>query len=155
MAVSPRPEAGRRAGRRGARGFSLIEALVAMVIVASSGWALLSWINASVQSLARVEDANARSVATSDAIEFMQTVNPMLRPEGRAVLGDDTLSWRARLLTPVQDGSNFPRGIGNHQLALYETTVRVARGDADGWVEFQMRQVGWRTVRQSGGPLQP
>lgn len=127
-----------------------------MVILASTGWALLAWINSSITSLGRIEEANARSLATANALEYMQTVNPMMRPEGRVRLGAITVAWTARPLTPVIDGSDFPRGTSPFQLAMYETAVRAFRGDAlDPSVEFRMKQVGYRRVREPFNPFRP
>jgi general secretion pathway protein I len=152
----PRTAAFRPSRRARERGFSLLEAVVAMVILASTGWALLAWINSSIASLGRIEESNARSMATANALEYMQTVNPMTRPQGRVRLGSISIAWNARPLTPVIDGSNFPRGTSLYQLALYETVVRAFRGDElDPWLEFRMKQVGHRQVRVPYNPLQP
>ena len=127
-----------------------------MVILASTGWALLAWINSSIASLGRIEESNARSLATANALEYMQTVNPMTRPEGRVRLGDLTVAWTTRPVTPVIDGSNFPRGVSQYQLAMYETAVRAFRGDAlDPSVEFRMQQVGYLRVRESFNLFRP
>ena len=127
-----------------------------MVILASTGWALLAWINSSIASLGRIEESNARSLDATNALEYMQTVNPMTRPEGRVRLGDLTITWTARPLTPVIDGSNFPRGISQYQLAMYETAVRAFRGDAlNPSVEFGMQQVGYLRVRESFNLFRP
>ena len=152
----PRTAAFLPAKRSVERGFSLLEALVAMVILASTGWALLAWINSSIASLGRIEESNARSLDAANALEYMQTVNPMTRPEGRVRLGDLTVAWTARPLTPVIDGSNFPRGTSQYQLAMYETAIRAFRGDAlDPSVEFRMQQVGYLRVRESFNPFRP
>lgn len=139
---------------RQARGFSLLEAVVALVILASAGWALFSWVNASIVSLRRVEDANARSAATSNAVEYMQTVNPMLSPQGRVNLGSYRIAWTAAAVTTPLPGTDFQRGRSNYDLALYDTTVRAFRGDDAGpWFEFRLRQVGFKQVRQSINPF--
>lgn len=131
------------------RGFSLLEAMVAMVILGSAGMALFSWVNASIASLRRVEDANARSAATLNALEYMQSVNPMLRPEGRIDLGTFELAWRAERSGAFADGVNYPRGLGDYQLALYDTQVRAYRADAQEWFELKLTLVGYKRVRQS------
>ncbi len=152
----PRTAASRPGRRAAERGFSLLEAVVAMVILASTGWALLAWINASITSLARIEDANGRSQAAANALEYMQTVNPMARPQGRVQLGSLSVAWTARPLTPVLDGSGFPRGPSLYQLAMYETAVRAFRGDEPSpSVEFRMKQVGYRQVREPFNPFRP
>jgi general secretion pathway protein I len=135
-------------------GFSLLEAMVAMVLLATAGMALFSWINASVISLRRVEDANARSEAKVNAIEFMQTVNPMLRPEGQMDLGDYRIAWKTSAITNVMDGSAYPRGQSLYELALYQTVVRAYRGTDELWFDFQMKQVGHKKVRALVNPFQ-
>ncbi len=142
------------APRRPVQGFSLLEAMVALVILASSGWALFSWVNASIVSLRRVEDANARSAATSNAVEYMQSVNPMLRPQGQMDMGSYRISWAATPLMSPLPGTDFQRGRSNYDLALYDTTVRAFQGDADKpWFEFRLRQVGFKEVRKSINPF--
>lgn len=136
-------------------GFSLLEAVVALVILASAGWALFSWVNASIVSLRRVEDANARSAATSNAVEFMQTVNPMLRPQEEVSLGSYRIVWQATAATTPVPGTDLQRGLSNYDLALYDTTVRAFRDDGSDrpWFEFRLRQVGFKRVRQSINPF--
>ena len=127
-----------------------------MVILASTGWALLAWMNASIASLGRIEQSNARSVAKANALEYMQTVNPMARPQGRVRLGELSIDWAATALTPVIDGSDFPRGKGRFQLAMYDTVVRTFSGDApDPEVEFRLKQVGYKQVRETLNPFRP
>lgn len=127
-------------------GFTLLEAIVAMVLVASVGLALFAWINGSIASLARVHDANARSEATINVLEYMHRVNPMLAPEGKASLGGYSITWRARPIVPVVDGASFPVGVSLFQLCLYNTDVAVLSGDQP-WFQLQLRQVGYRKVR--------
>lgn len=139
---------------RCSRGFSLLEAVVALVILASAGWALFSWVNASITSLRRVEDANARSAAISNAVEYMQTVNPMLQPQGQVDLGSYRIAWRAAPVTSPLPGTDFQRGRSNYDLALYDTIVRAYRDDGERpWLEFRLRQVGFKQVRQSVNPF--
>lgn len=148
-----RPTAGSNVPSRLQRGFSLLEAMVALVILSSSGMALFSWVNASISSLRRVEDANARTAATLNAMEFMQSVNPMLRPEGRMELGDYRIAWQSQAATTVLDGSAYPRGQSLYQLALYDTVVKAYRGRDEYWFEFHMKQVGFKKVRALVNPF--
>lgn len=128
-------------------GFTLLEAIVAMVLIGGAGLALFGWINGSVASLRRVQDANARSEAMTNVLEYMERVNPMLRPEGMAPLGRYSIRWRARPITAIVDGVNYPSGIGLYQIALYGTTVSVLSEGERAWFELQLRQVGYKQVR--------
>lgn len=133
--------------RRREPGFTLIEALVALVVLGSAGMALFSWINASIMSLRRVEDANARSDAMANVIEYLQAVNPMITPVGRADLGHYTIEWTAAPVTPVADGSGYPRGISLYQLALFDTRVVAAKPGDSAWFEFTLTLAGHKKVR--------
>lgn len=132
------------------RGFSLLEAVVSIVLISTTGLALFSWINSNLISLGRVQETNARAEATQNALEYMAAVNPMLVPSGKASLGDKDLTWDAKLITPVKDGTGYPMGTGLWQFALYETNVTIAQeGDQPGF-SFRLKQIGYKRVRSMG-----
>lgn len=128
-------------------GFTLLEAIVAIVLVASSGMALFSWINGNLITLGRVQDNNARTEATQNALELMESINPMLRPSGQTSLGAYQLTWEAKQTGPLTDSVNYPYGIGLWQFALFDTQVSLIHRDGRAWFSFPLRQVGYKRVR--------
>ncbi len=130
-------------------GFTLLEAVVAMVLISGTGAALLSWINSELGAVARLQQSNARAEALVNATEYMHAVNPMLTPDGNASFAAFRLTWNAKEVTPVQDGLAYPRGLSLYQLALYDTRVRVTNPDGTYWFDFTLRQVGFKRVRES------
>jgi general secretion pathway protein I len=134
-------------GGRRSRGFSLLEAVVAMAIIAGVGMALLSWINSNIEALGRVQDANSRAAATANALEFMSTVNPMTTPEGKADLGGYRMTWKAAAITAAQDGTGYPSGTSLYQFALYDNLIAIEKTDGTSWFNFTLRQVGYKKVR--------
>jgi general secretion pathway protein I len=130
-------------------GFTLLEAVVAMVLIGGAGAALFSWINNELGSVSRLQQSNARAEALVNVIEYMHTVNPMLTPEGNASFAAYRLTWNATVVTPVQDGVSYPRGISLYQLALYDTLVRVINPDGTPWFDVTLRQVGYKRVRDN------
>ena len=133
----------------GQRGFSLLEAVVAMVLISGAGAALFSWINTELGSVSRLQQSNATAEALVNVLELMHTVNPMLTPEGALSFAAYRLTWKAQEVTPVQDGLSYPRGISLYQLALYDTLVRVINPDGTPWFDFTLRQVGYKRVRDN------
>jgi general secretion pathway protein I len=127
------------------RGFSLLEAIVSMVLVAGVGFALFGWINGNINALFTVQEANARSEATGNILEYMHTVNPMLTPRGNAQLGSYRIDWDARPVGDVVD-----RESSFYQFGLYDTRIGVARAGQP-WFEMQLQQVGYRKVRSTQG----
>jgi len=125
------------------RGFSLLEAVVAMVLISGAGYALFGWINSNITSLNSIREANARADATQNILEYMNGVNPMLKPEGSASLGQYKVRWESKPITLPQDNTN-----SLYELALYDTLVKAENGRAPVWFEFHLRQVGYKKIRQ-------
>ena len=124
------------------QGFSLLEAVVAMVLISGAGYAIFGWINTNIMALNRIRDANARTAATQNVLEYMSGVNPMQKPEGQGNLGEYTVRWQSKPITLTQEPNSF------YQLALYDTLVQVERGETNPWLEFHVRQVGYKKVRE-------
>ena len=124
-----------------------------MVIIGSVGMALFSWVNSTLMSLSHIRDANAIVEAKLNIVEYMNTVNPMLKPEGQVSLGDYRLGWKADAKTAVQDDVGYPVGIGLYQMALFETTINVEHSDGRPWFRFAMKQVGYKKVREAKLPF--
>jgi len=126
-------------------GFSLIEVVVAMVLIASVGMGLYAWINTNLISLNRVQAHNERREAVLNALAFMEQINPMETPSGEATLGAYNIHWEAQLVEPAQDGV----GASGHRLGLYNTRVRLAKEGAEETM-FRLRQVGYQKRQVAG-----
>lgn len=139
-----------RTNRSHQRGFSLLEAVVSIVLISTSGLALFSWINSNLISLGRVQETNTRAEATQNALEYMASVNPMLAPRGKTSLGDMELAWETRLIPPIKDGTGYPAGTSLWQFGLYETSVTLAERSGKSEFSFRVKQVGYKRVRSLG-----
>lgn len=129
-------------------GFTLIEAIVALVLIATTGMALFSWINSNIITLNRVREINAENAATLNAVEYMHNINPMTSPEGQTNLGSYRLSWKAEATTDPRDGANYHFGISLYQLGMYQTKITVQKTDGQFWFAFTLQQVGYKKVRK-------
>ena len=128
------------------RGFSLLEAIVAIVLISSSGIALYGWINSSLMSVNRVRDVMVEQRVVRETLPFVQTINPMLLSNGYKRLGKYEISWSSTLMEPPQDGVDFPAGLSIYQLGLYnlQVTVKIE----DDFFSYEIRQVGFQKVRE-------
>ena len=135
------------------KGFTLIEAIVALVLMATTGMALFSWVNSNILTLQRVQASNAQTAATANALEYLQTVNPMATPEGTTTLGDHKLHWKSEVLTEVRDGVSYPTGTSLYQLAMYQTQVDLQTDEGKDWFSFKLQQVGYKKVREIRPPF--
>jgi general secretion pathway protein I len=129
-------------------GFTLLEAIVALVILTTAGFALFSWINASFDSLNRIETNNARAAAEINALEYLKTINPMQRPDGEEVLGDVSMRWRAKAVTDIKPNITDAQTPGLFLVALYEMEVTLESLPKLPRYSFTLRQMGYQ--RQGG-----
>ena len=129
------------------RGFTLIEAIVAIVIVATTGMALFAWINSSLETMARVKAHGHQEQAQLTALEFVKGINPMKNPNGQMVAGSYKIFWEAESIGPARQGAGYPGGKSPFRLKLYKTRVRVLMKNREKEYEriasFYLRQVGF------------
>jgi len=135
------------------QGFTLIEAIVALVLIATTGMALFGWINGNIITLNRVQEINAENAATVNAVEYMNSINPMILPEGKTNLGSCRLSWKAKTAAELHDGVGYPYGLSLYKLGMYQTKVVVQKPDEQFWFTFTLQQVGYKKVRDIASPF--
>ena len=127
-------------------GFSLLEAIVALVLLSSAGMAIFALVNTHLVSLGRIQQNAQNNHAIQITLEWVQQINPMETPEGESDLNGLHLQWHAKLIEPVKDSVKYPRGIGLYQVGLFDTDVSLFQ-DKIRLVQFTLRQVGYRKVR--------
>ncbi len=130
------------------RGFSLLEAIVAMAIIASVGMALLAWTHNNLGLLTRISERQEAMQATRQAIAWLETVNIVRKPEGEQVIGHLTIQWQSQPVEAERDGRNiFGVGVTPFRLGLYRTTVRVRDASGRELTQFDVRLAGYQQVR--------
>lgn len=130
-----------------ARGFSLLEAVVALAILAAAGLALFASLTQSVQMVGRAERAREVDLALRNALAWVERINPMESPEGERELGAYRLRWQAGPVEPPRDGVTGYLQPGLYQVGLYRMRLELWR---DGVLEREaaLNRVGYRQVRR-------
>jgi general secretion pathway protein I len=142
---------------RATAGFTLLEAIVALTIMAVALIPLVSFIAQSSDQLMRAGEANERSIVMQSVLALMDPVNPMAEPEGTLPL-DDTInvSWTSETIAAPAEGGLVRTPLAGFRMGFYGVTVSVTR-DQQPWFDFKMRKVGYQNLRQGapgmfGGP---
>ena len=126
----------------GKRGFSLIEALAALIIASLVLLAAYSLQQQMLDAERRYERALALSELKRTTIVLIRDVNPAAEPRGsRALAGNRIARWTA------SPRGAFVRATGGlHEVRLYRMTVVLHEADGRPAGQLQFDRVGWRPV---------
>ncbi len=136
--------------RRPTAGFTLLEAIVALTVMALALIPLITFIAQSADQLTRAAEVNERSLTAQSVIALMEPVNPMAEPEGSLPLDDEVeVSWRAEAIAPPSEGAILGTLLNGYRIGFYGVTVAVSR-NREPWFDFTMRKVGYQNMRSAG-----
>ena len=129
-------------------GFGLLEAIVALTLMASVGMALFTWIRQGLETAYRLRDAQADIELRKEAAAAVEHVNPATWPDGEVRIDGLRVSWRSQLLEPARPVVGFFPGGGGvtpWQVGLYRLEVTAeANGLSRLETRFQVTRVGWQ-----------
>jgi prepilin-type N-terminal cleavage/methylation domain-containing protein len=125
-----------------AAGFTLIETIVALVILSAALMAFYSLLSTLLNGAVRLEAGSLAYDRRTNALELATTLNPMLAPQGRFDLGTYRISWTSRLLDNIRQSSRYPSGRGIFWVGLYRVTL--AFPDDPQIPPIEVTRVGYR-----------
>lgn len=128
-------------------GFTLLEAIVALVIFGIGAMSLYAWLGVNLQALQATSRAQERVVATTSALEVVRKVNPMQQDTGAIDIGGHRYAWTSR---PIDGPKQAVTQLGAptiFQVALFEVEMIVTGPDGEETERFTVRQVGHRQLR--------
>lgn len=136
-----------RSDRRSAAGFSLLEAIVALAILAAAGLALFAAIAQSVRMTERAERAREADTALRNALAWSEHLNPMQQPHGELVMGAYRLRWTSEPVEPERDAVTGYLQPGLYRVGLFRLRMELWRDGALAQATERLR-VGYRQVRE-------
>ena len=131
--------------RRAQAGFTLLEAIVALVVFTMGALALYGWLSTNIITLDRIRARQQLELTMHSALDLIRRTNPMDIPIGERQVGDLKVSWVSALLEPAKPNVVQSGRPGIFVVGLYEVSVRVSR-NGQLLQTFQVRQVGWKQV---------
>jgi general secretion pathway protein I len=126
-------------------GFTLLEAIVALVVFTMGALALYGWLSTNIITLDRVRARQQMELTQQSALDLIRRTNPMDTPDGQRQVGDLTVSWASALVEPTRPNVVQSGRPGIYMMGLYLVSVRVSRG---GQLQqsFTVRQVGFKQI---------
>ena len=128
------------------RGFTLLEAIVAVAVVGIALVPVITFISQMVSALTRAGDSNARSLAQHAIIELLEPLNPLSHPIGDDQIGDLLIHWESASIIIPNKQVRVGAGLAGYSLGFYNVTVSVARANTGPWFSFDMRKVGYERI---------
>lgn len=127
------------------RGFTLLEAIIALVIFSIGSMALYGWLATNLRTLARVEASREHAALVRAGLDVVRHVNPMVDSTGGREAGRLRVEWRARPLEPVRRAVTQVGVVAPFEVGLYELDLRIL-SDGVPLRELKVRQIGYRYV---------
>lgn len=138
------------------RGFTLLEVIVALVILSTSGLVLFGWINQNLATVTRLRESQARSQLQLEGVSWLATINPALEPEGEREVAGLRLTWRSELLEPMRPEYNFGGSIvPRWMIGLYRVNASIARKDNGLRADWEQVAAGWQSAFAVSGTATP
>lgn len=128
------------------QGFSLLEAIVALTIMATCLLALYAWLSTSTFAITRVRASALSLQDARTAMAVIETVNPMAEPDGTRKLPPLEIRWKSRPLTDLRIGMSRAGTATQFDFRLFELDVEVRRNNAV-VRDFSVRRTGWVAAR--------
>jgi len=145
---------------KGYSGFTLVEVLVALVILLAALTITASSYNASLDFVSRAEIVAGISRQVIDIRQRVRTLLETGATEGQASAGDLSYAWQA---VPEASSVNFTGGYdeitgapeyGNFQLTLYQVELIISSSQTgrDSQSRYQYRELIWQKVMNEEEP---
>lgn len=128
-------------------GFTLLEAMVALVIFSLAAMGIYGWVNANLISLNRLADLAANEQVLNSAVERLKLVDMVKETEGAFNVGDYNVQWHADLVEPWHNGITAAGAVTIYDFGLYDVNlVFVKDGREHG--HFSYRNTVYKQMRQ-------
>lgn len=128
------------------QGFTLLEAIVAIAVLAMSAMALYAWLNSSLVILKRVDDVYQSVEAVESALEWVKVLDPIKQPQGEQEMAGATLAWRVEAKGAALAAKDMYSNPTVNDAQLFTVYIQIKRDDQV-LANFEMAKLGFISKR--------
>jgi prepilin-type N-terminal cleavage/methylation domain-containing protein len=111
--------------RRAQRGFSMVETVAALTVLAAGASIVFSWMAQTTTTLARVDRAQVRHTAHLRALDYMRSVDLARVPAGEQDLGDLKLRWSSEMTAAARPARSNAGAADAYDVGLARVSVQL------------------------------
>ena len=126
-------------------GFTLLEAIIALVIFTMGAIALYGWLGVNLKTLARVQERREAVALTNSALDALRRINPMDTPRGQRKISALVIEWEAKPVEPARPAVTQVGLRTIFEVQLFTVDVRLKRSGTE-IDRFSVRQLGYKQV---------
>ena len=109
-------------------GFTLLEAVIALTILASGATALYAWVNSNMLTLNRIHAINQAADVTRNILEELAASDPEKERQLQLNYGDSSIRIQRELSEYSAPAIGDDGRYSVNDAALYQTTITVTKG---------------------------
>ncbi len=129
------------------RGFTLLEAIVALVIFSMAAIGIYGWINTNLITLNRLAEVAATEQVLNSSVERLKLVDLAQETKGRFNVNGYWVDWNADLVEPWKNGVTATGAMGIYDLGLFTISLSFTK-DSREVANYQYRQAAYKQVRE-------
>lgn len=134
--------------RQAQTGFTLLEAIVALSVLAMAAMALYGWLNSNLLLLKRVDEVYQSVEAVESALEWVSILDPYAQPDGEQDIAGTLVSWRFVPLGSSLPARDMHGNLSVNDAQLFRAEVEIRRGDKR-LARFDVVQLGLQAKRRA------
>ena len=108
------------------RGFTLLEAIVALTILSMGLMAAFSWFNQGILHLIRINDLALEEVVTEEVLSRLELEDFTHKGSGSYQLEDYIINWQATPMEPTKEGVSAMGGRSLYDISLYNIELELS-----------------------------
>lgn len=129
------------------RGFTLLEAMVALVIFSMVAIGIYSWVNTNLITLNRLAEVAATEQVLNSSVERLKLVDMSKETSGRFNVNGYWVDWKAEPVEPWKNGVTAAGAIGLYDIGLMNVSLAFNKDGRDVG-GYHYRHAAYKQVRE-------